>query len=289
MTTIQIPEGLILKSGGHASYADGACLMEAVAYIAGEKHTDQPKCVSPVLGAFGRRLNDAMTDTERQQLVPLIPKLIGTANDGLDERRAYIAADWYVRDYLSRLLERLGRPTMAESLRLGQKIVDAESADNNRRHARAIRKEILEDSKRAEFVDWLKAEIAKTAWAAAADAAYAAADADAYAAYAAAADAAAYAAYAAYAAADAADAAADAADAAADAAYAAAYAADAAYAARSEIAQLVAGSGSSDQFLTAFRAWAKAYWRARLGGFREQIMAELPAVFEALIDGVNLP
>ena len=33
-----------LASGSHHSWRQGACLMEAVAYVAGEEHSDHPQC-----------------------------------------------------------------------------------------------------------------------------------------------------------------------------------------------------------------------------------------------------
>ncbi|NUR19372.1 MAG: hypothetical protein HOQ12_07535, partial [Gemmatimonadaceae bacterium] len=39
---------ITLASGGHASPADGLCVMEAAAYFAREPHSDRPACVSPV-------------------------------------------------------------------------------------------------------------------------------------------------------------------------------------------------------------------------------------------------
>ena len=43
---------LILDRGFHNAPDDGLCFMEAAAFFAGEKHSDHPACVSPVLGAF---------------------------------------------------------------------------------------------------------------------------------------------------------------------------------------------------------------------------------------------
>ena len=48
---------LTLTKGGHADRESGTCLLEAVAYFAGEPHTDAPSCVSPVLRTFGINLN----------------------------------------------------------------------------------------------------------------------------------------------------------------------------------------------------------------------------------------
>ncbi|GEL17666.1 hypothetical protein [Pseudonocardia asaccharolytica] len=94
-----------LDVGDHDSPGEGLCLLEAVAYLAGEPHTDHPECVSPVLGAFGRALNDVLPDDLRQELVPLIPLLPGTAGDGLDEARSYIALDWLIRTWLPAWLD----------------------------------------------------------------------------------------------------------------------------------------------------------------------------------------
>ncbi|MGH3828685.1 MAG: hypothetical protein ACRDQX_16170, partial [Pseudonocardiaceae bacterium] len=85
---------IVLKRGAHSSPEQGVCLMEAVAYVRGLPHTDTPSCVSPVLSAFGRRLNDVLPEDRRQELVPFIPLLPGTTGDGHDETRGYLALDW---------------------------------------------------------------------------------------------------------------------------------------------------------------------------------------------------
>lgn len=110
-----------LDYGSHHDPEGGLCLLEAVAYFAGEPHTDHPKCVSPILGQFGRSLNDALPDDLRQQLIPLIPELPGTADDGLDEARGYLALDWLIRVYTPAWLELAGLTEQAAELRsLGQ-------------------------------------------------------------------------------------------------------------------------------------------------------------------------
>jgi hypothetical protein len=74
--------------------------MEATAFLVGERHSDNPRCVSPVLGAFGRNLNDVLPDDLRQDLKSLIASLPGTADDGRDGRRSYLALDWLIRTWL---------------------------------------------------------------------------------------------------------------------------------------------------------------------------------------------
>ncbi len=87
-------DNLKLDSGSHGNINEGACLLEAASYLAGEPWSDHPECVSPVLGAYGRRLNDRLDDESRQLLKPFIPRMLNTAGDGQDEARKFLAADW---------------------------------------------------------------------------------------------------------------------------------------------------------------------------------------------------
>src|SRR5258708_9476228 len=84
---------LILARGAHKDRDQGTCLLEAVAWFAGRSHSDHPPCVSPVLGAYGRSLNDVLPDIPRQELKQFIPQLPGTAADGKNPPPPYIALD----------------------------------------------------------------------------------------------------------------------------------------------------------------------------------------------------
>lgn len=88
-----------LAFGAHDSREQGMCLMEAVAFLAGEPHTDRPQCVCPALAAFGRAWNDGLPDEDRNRLLkPFIRRLINTrSTPEVKQRRAYMAADWTVR------------------------------------------------------------------------------------------------------------------------------------------------------------------------------------------------
>ncbi len=88
-----------LSSGSHARPQDGRCAMEWVAYLAGEPHSDQPVCVSPLLRSFCIGVNDGLPDGQRQRLRPYLARTIGTAGDGLDVDRAWLCTDWLVREY----------------------------------------------------------------------------------------------------------------------------------------------------------------------------------------------
>jgi hypothetical protein len=91
--------GDTLARGAHATPADGHCVMERVSHLAGESHSDTPACVSSVVRTFCMALNDALDDDARQRLRAYLPRCIGTAEDGLDEARSWMALDWLVRVY----------------------------------------------------------------------------------------------------------------------------------------------------------------------------------------------
>ena len=107
---------LELAHGAHDSFGERLCVMEAAAYLAGEDHSDHPECVSPVLGAFLRSWNDALPDDERQVLKPYALEVIGTAGDGRDDARAWMATDWLVRVHTPAWLRLAGLTEQAELL-----------------------------------------------------------------------------------------------------------------------------------------------------------------------------
>jgi len=78
---------ILLTAGDHSSPADGLCLMEAVALLAGERHGDWPTCVCPALVEFRRILNDTMPDQWRTGLLlQLVPALVGNTPPALTRR-----------------------------------------------------------------------------------------------------------------------------------------------------------------------------------------------------------
>ena len=121
-------DALHLTRGTHGDPEGGLCLMEAVAFFAGERHSDHPECVSPELGAWGREVNDAMPDARRQELKAFIPDMVGTAGDGRDEVRAFMCDDFAVRVMAPMALDATKLREQAEWLRELPEIVDKETA-----------------------------------------------------------------------------------------------------------------------------------------------------------------
>ncbi len=76
-----VPEHLpVLSRGAHNDPADGACLMEYVSLLAGERFSDRPTCTHPLLAQIARLVNDTSPDSVRHELAPLAPGLIGTGD-----------------------------------------------------------------------------------------------------------------------------------------------------------------------------------------------------------------
>src|SRR5690606_28922278 len=99
---------IILSKGAHSNRNDGMCAMEAVAYVAGEPHTDHPQCACPVVSTFVRGLNDAIADDSRRTelLRHRIPKLVGSRSDKATEHaRSLLALDWMIRHWLPTWLD----------------------------------------------------------------------------------------------------------------------------------------------------------------------------------------
>lgn len=177
-------EGVSLKSGGHDYQDDGepvdACVMEAVAYVAGEPWSDAPQCACPVITAFLVSWNDALpSDAERDRLLkPLIPRIVGTrSTKAVEERRSYMALDWLIRAYTPKWLDLV--PTLSSNsaaLRDLEGIVDMAGATAAGATARLASKDAAAAWATARDAAWAAAGAAArdaagdAAWAAAGDA-----------------------------------------------------------------------------------------------------------------------
>lgn len=110
------------------------CVIEALNFVLGLSHSDDtPPCVSPVLAEYARRLNDELPDEPRQRLLSLIPKMPGTAGDGREEARGYLALDWLSRTWLPTWLDVIpGCQADARALRERARIVNVAAAERSR-------------------------------------------------------------------------------------------------------------------------------------------------------------
>lgn len=82
MKSSSVPDGVpVLSRGRHRSPRRGACFMEFASFLAGERWSDHPSCTHPLLAQLARQVNDHLSDGDRQQLVQLIPFVVGRRGD----------------------------------------------------------------------------------------------------------------------------------------------------------------------------------------------------------------
>ncbi|MGB7819689.1 MAG: hypothetical protein WBL35_13280 [Ornithinibacter sp.] len=74
----------VLSAGRHRNPRKGACFMEMASFLAGEKWSDHPSCTHPLLAGLARLVNDALPDSERSRIAPLIPDVVGLTGDSID-------------------------------------------------------------------------------------------------------------------------------------------------------------------------------------------------------------
>lgn len=79
MNMTEIPNYIpVLTHGGHSDPTQGACVMEMVSFITGEKWTDHPKSVYGAIAEVARNTNDFVSDDNRSLIADMIPRFIGT-------------------------------------------------------------------------------------------------------------------------------------------------------------------------------------------------------------------
>ncbi len=64
--------------------------MEFASFLAGERWSDHPSCTHPLVAALARDVNDLTTDTGRDELMPLVTRVIGVRE--VDELRVAMLA-----------------------------------------------------------------------------------------------------------------------------------------------------------------------------------------------------
>ena len=168
-------QALPLSKGSHAELERGACVMEAVSYVAGEPWSDAPQCACPVITAFLVSWNDSLpNDAERDRLLkPLIPLIVGTrSTPAVEMRRAAMAADWLIRVHAPAWLRLAKLEDQANLLEALLEITDFAQCPSLMPALKAVRKD----------ADAAKAAAGTAAWDAAGDAAWDAAWAAAWAA-----------------------------------------------------------------------------------------------------------
>ena len=167
-------DNLHLLTGSHyPNDEQRMCVMEAVAFLAGEEWSDHPACASRVVGTFLRSWNDVLPDDQRQELRRYIPRLVGSAGTPEQEgRRSWMALDWLVRVQAPAWLRLAGLTGQADML-AGMAEVTPETCPSIEAPLQAVRQDAdaARDAARDAAWDAAGAAAGAAAW----DAAWAAA------------------------------------------------------------------------------------------------------------------
>jgi hypothetical protein len=70
---------VVLGKGRHDSPDRGACVIELASMLAGERFSDHPDSVCPVIAGFLRGYNDLIPDAEQDELYGYAARVVGTA------------------------------------------------------------------------------------------------------------------------------------------------------------------------------------------------------------------
>lgn len=106
-----------LSVGRHHTPAEGMCVMELASVLAGERFSDHPSCVCPIVGALLRGLNDHLPDDLRQRMLARwAAEAVGTRvhDPGVIEYRAAV-----VRAAVREVVPRRRRRALGDSPTLG--------------------------------------------------------------------------------------------------------------------------------------------------------------------------
>lgn len=105
-----------LTKGKHSAPQEGVCAMEAVAWLAGEPHSDRPQCTCPIISGYVRFLNDHMEDDQRTRLIAYLPRLIGCRDETCEPARAAIAVRRTLDTFVIPYVDMLGLAHIARNL-----------------------------------------------------------------------------------------------------------------------------------------------------------------------------
>lgn len=84
-----------LRPGRHSSPEQGACVVELASMLAGERFSDHPRSVCPVIASYMRTVNDRLDEEERQELYPYAAAIVGSRGSRrLSVRRGRLCFSW---------------------------------------------------------------------------------------------------------------------------------------------------------------------------------------------------
>ena len=106
-----------LRRGHSTTPEHGACVNDAVNWLAHGEHGDHPPCMCPVLANYNIVGNDAMPNDIRQRFLPRIHLMAGSYDPPAEARRLRILVLGAVRVFAPLALDAIGLTAHASELR----------------------------------------------------------------------------------------------------------------------------------------------------------------------------
>jgi len=113
-----VPWPYRLRKGHSSNPAEGACIMDAINWLAHGRHGDRPQCVDPILRGFCIQGNDWMPDDIRQKFLLRAHLLAGSNDPETRSARLRILVLGAVRIFLPMALDAAGAGFCDEAKKL---------------------------------------------------------------------------------------------------------------------------------------------------------------------------
>ncbi len=115
-----------LDSGQHSKPTQGMCVMEMASLLAKEKFTDHPTCVNEVITRAAQRVNDSVSEEDRQRLKKLLPRIMRCRRT-TDDKRINVRLAIYCAKSVERLVHGRNKRQAREAIEAAEKWLRGEA------------------------------------------------------------------------------------------------------------------------------------------------------------------
>ncbi len=125
------PQALVkvdLAVGKHDKPTQGMCVMEMASLLAKEKFSDHPTCVNEVITRSAQRVNDSVSEADRQRLKKLLPRIMRCRRTG-DDKRINVRLAIYCARSVEHLVHGRNKRKAREAIEAAEKWLRGEATE----------------------------------------------------------------------------------------------------------------------------------------------------------------
>ncbi len=163
-----------LESGNHSKPTQGMCVMEMASLLAKEKFSDHPTCVNEVITRAAQRVNDSVSEPDRQRLKKLLPRIMRCRRTE-DDKRINVRLAIYCAKSVEHLVHGRNKRRAREAIEAAEKWLRGELGEQDVAAAAAYAASDAASAAAAAAAAYAASDAASAASASASDAASAAA------------------------------------------------------------------------------------------------------------------